>query len=119
MSRLTGSYVLAMKAREYDVSVDELRGPRRTHTLSSKRQAVMFDLYTMCPHLSYPAIGKLLGNRDHTTIYAGVVRHCERNGYDYARVRRAFGSIRGGATPNAARTFSAQEYREMVRVAPV
>lgn len=57
-------------ARQFNVTVAELTGPRRPSTLAWARQMAMY----LCRELKrtpYQSIGKAFGNRDHgTVIYA-------------------------------------------------
>ncbi|KZY05254.1 MULTISPECIES: helix-turn-helix domain-containing protein [unclassified Sulfitobacter] len=60
-------------AREAGVSVDMLRGGDRTKRACRHRHEVMLRLKEETD-LSLPAIGRLLGGRDHTTIMNGIER---------------------------------------------
>lgn len=60
------------------ITVEEAKSQDRRRALAWPRQAVMFDLFTKCPHLSLPAIGRMIGGRHHTTIIHGVEKHCAR-----------------------------------------
>lgn len=53
-------------------SVAQIRGPRGKKQLCMVRFAVMRDLRDK--GLSLPAIGRLLGRRDHSTIWSGLRR---------------------------------------------
>jgi chromosomal replication initiation ATPase DnaA len=75
--RITGRAVADFVGRHYGVTFDELAGPRRTLPLARARQFAMYAMRELCPHMSYPAIGRLLGGRDHTTILHGC-RKVER-----------------------------------------
>ncbi len=70
-NRITGRAVVEFVAMRFDVSPDDLIGPRRNKKPTRARQFAMFAMKTLCPHLSYPAIGRVLGGRDHTTILHG------------------------------------------------
>lgn len=54
------------------VTPDDIVGPRRSRRYARPRQIVMFLSRDMCPHLSLPSIGRILGGRDHTTIIHGI-----------------------------------------------
>lgn len=69
--RITGGAVVEFVAMRYGVSPEALAGPRRANPLTRARQFAMYAMRLLCPHLSYPAIGRLLGGRDHTTILHG------------------------------------------------
>lgn len=63
--------ILREVAKEYDVPVNELRGPNTARHISRPRQIAYMRLYDET-NLSYPAIGRVMGNRDHTTVYRGI-----------------------------------------------
>jgi chromosomal replication initiator protein len=54
------------------VTWDEVRGIRRTKRLIKPRQECMYEVSTQRPDLSFPAIGRIFGGRDHTTIMHSV-----------------------------------------------
>lgn len=56
--------------KEYGITKDQLLGPSRKAQLAYVRHVIMYILKESYG-LSYPAIGKKLGNRDHTTIIHG------------------------------------------------
>ncbi len=64
--------VLQTVARETGVSVEEMRGARRTRHLVQARQVAAWLLARTRPELSLPQIGRLLGGRDHTTIIHAI-----------------------------------------------
>lgn len=55
------------------ISMDDLRGPIRTRELAYPRMAAMAVTRTMTG-LSLPAIGRLFGNRHHTTVIHALDR---------------------------------------------
>ncbi len=63
---VTPRELIAMVAKFYDISIDDLLGKSREKRLSFPRQIIMF-LMRNDLKLSYPAIGNELGGRDHTT----------------------------------------------------
>ena len=65
--RLTGQQVIAAVSEETGVLVKAILGQRRTQDVIRPRQVAAFLMRRHCPHLSYPAIGLLMGGRDHTT----------------------------------------------------
>lgn len=67
-AREVAEYVAAL----HGLSFDDLASPRRSRPYARARQVAMHAIHSLCPHMSYPAIGRLLGNRDHTTILHGV-----------------------------------------------
>ncbi len=60
-------------ATYYGVTVDELRGARRTQRIARPRQVAMYLLREETEH-SLPQIGARLGGRDHTTVIYGYER---------------------------------------------
>lgn len=70
--RTPGREVIAYVANHFDLTVAELTGERRTRHVARPRQVAMYAMRHVCEHLSYPAIGGLLGGRDHTTVLHGV-----------------------------------------------
>jgi chromosomal replication initiator protein len=60
-------------ANFYNVTTDELRGPRRTRRIAQPRQVVMY-LIREETDASLPQIGAELGGRDHTTVLYGYER---------------------------------------------
>ena len=64
---------MAVVARDYDTSVWALQSPIRTAEVVLPRQIVMY----LAKHrigASLPAIGRVLGGRNHTTILHGIKR---------------------------------------------
>jgi len=57
-------------AEEYGLSVSDLRSDKRARHYSWPRQIAMLRLVDETP-LSYPAIARVLGGKDHTTIIYG------------------------------------------------
>lgn len=57
--------------RVFGVTLADLRSPRRNGASMRARLAVYYWARRMTS-LSYPAIGRLLGGRDHTTVMRGV-----------------------------------------------
>lgn len=72
-SRITGQQVINAVAEDTGLHVGVLLGQSRIRQVARPRQAAAYLMRRLCPHLSYPAIGRLLGGRDHTTAL-----HAER-----------------------------------------
>lgn len=70
-SRTSGREVVEYVAALHGRTLAELASQRRTVAYARPRQIAMHCVRALCPHLSYPAIGKLLGGRDHTTVMHG------------------------------------------------
>lgn len=69
--------VLAYVADAANVSITDLTGPSHRKPYTHVRFVIVWLIRQRCPHMSYPAIGRLLGNRDHTTII-----HAERRAHE-------------------------------------
>lgn len=65
--------VLAYVANSAGVKVTDLSGPARRRPYIYYRFVAVWAIRQCCPHMSYPAIGRMLGGRDHTSII-----HAER-----------------------------------------
>lgn len=86
--RKTARQVLAEVADRHRIDMADLIGPCRQYRFSRPRMEAYFRIYTECPHLSFPAIGRAIGGRDHTTILSGVKAYCRKTGIDYNRIKR-------------------------------
>lgn len=64
------SVILREIASQYEVTVADLRGPSRERRFAWPRGMAYIRLRDETP-LSYPAIGRVLGGRDHTTVLKG------------------------------------------------
>jgi chromosomal replication initiator protein len=69
--QLEAGEILARVAAYYGVSMEELLGPRRNRAVAMARQVAMY-LVRDLTSLSLPQIGRVLGDRDHTTVMYGV-----------------------------------------------
>lgn len=63
----TADYVIRMAAMGFDVTIEELVGDSRKYPVVWYRQATMAALRRLTG-LSFPAIGRRFGDRDHTTV---------------------------------------------------
>lgn len=50
----------------------DLCGDSRLRRIARPRQIAMYAIRELCPHMSLPAIARMLGGRDHTTVLHGV-----------------------------------------------
>jgi chromosomal replication initiation ATPase DnaA len=66
--RITGHDVLRVVAEVTNTPMGALLGRRRTRKVARPRQLAAYLMREFCPHLSYPAIGRIMGGRDHSTI---------------------------------------------------
>lgn len=69
--------VMTLITTEFAITARELTGKSRTQTVSLPRQIAMFLLreHTEC---SLEDVGRIFGNRDHTTVLYGVNKICDR-----------------------------------------
>lgn len=70
--RITVRDIIAHVAADYAVTPDLILGPNRSRIYARPRQMVMFLARRLCEHLSYPEMGRRIGNRDRTTAMHGV-----------------------------------------------
>lgn len=54
------------------VSIADVKGPRRNKAVVRARQLAVYEVYRRRPDLSYPQIGRIFGDRDHTTCLHAV-----------------------------------------------
>jgi chromosomal replication initiator protein len=83
--------VLSAVSQYYAVSEDDLRGPRRTRSITVPRQMVMY-LSRKLTNNSLPRIGEVLGGRDHSTVLHGCAK-IEELSVDTHQVRTAIEDI--------------------------
>jgi chromosomal replication initiator protein len=69
--RITPQMILETTAASYGFSVDALCGPSRTRPLVTARQVAMYLVRNLTDY-SYPAIARVFGGRDHTTVIHAV-----------------------------------------------
>lgn len=67
---ITTEDVIEAVCRYYAVSAEDIKGPRRTRSVTLPRQMVMY-LTRKLTDTSLPKIGEALGGRDHTTVMHG------------------------------------------------
>lgn len=60
--------IMSVLSKYPDVTIDEIRGPRRSNRIVRPRQVAMYEVYRQRPDFSLPAIGRIFGGRDHTTV---------------------------------------------------
>lgn len=70
--------IMARVGEPYGVTPQMMRDQRRTRVIAWPRMAAMAAVHRELPRLSYPAIGRAFGGRDHTTILHGVRDHNNR-----------------------------------------
>jgi chromosomal replication initiator protein len=69
--RITPEMIIDATAASYGFSADALCGPSRTRPLVTARQVAMY-LVRNLTDFSYPAIARVFGGRDHTTVIHAV-----------------------------------------------
>ena len=92
-SDLSPEQILTAVARHFKVSTEQLTGPSRARAVSVPRQLAMY-LIRRETGASLPAIGELLGGRDHTTILHGCTKIGNQIEADEA-LRRDWLAIKG------------------------
>jgi chromosomal replication initiator protein len=88
--------VLTAVSRQLGISRDSLTGPRRDKKTAIARQIAMYLLREDL-NLSFSEIGRLLGNRDHSTVTYAVSKVASDANVD-AGLRRAILEIREALT---------------------
>jgi chromosomal replication initiator protein len=69
--RITPQMILEATADRYGFTVDAICGPSRTRPLVTARQVAMYVVRNLTDY-SYPAIARVFGGRDHTTVIHAV-----------------------------------------------
>lgn len=69
--RLTIAEIQTAVASHYHIPLSEMTSARRTRDVARPRQVAMFLAKSLTPR-SYPAIGRMFGNRDHTTVLHAI-----------------------------------------------
>ncbi len=69
--RITPQIILEATAASYGFSIEAICGPSRTRPLVTARQVAMYLVRNLTDY-SYPAIARVFGNRDHTTVIHAV-----------------------------------------------
>ncbi|HMD46764.1 MAG TPA: chromosomal replication initiator protein DnaA, partial [Acidimicrobiales bacterium] len=69
--RITPQMILEATARSYGFSIESICGPSRTRPLVTARQVAMYLVRNLTDY-SYPAIARVFGGRDHTTVIHAV-----------------------------------------------
>ncbi|MGH9110237.1 MAG: chromosomal replication initiator protein DnaA [Acidimicrobiales bacterium] len=69
--RITPQMILDATAANYGFTIDAICGPSRTRPLVTARQVAMYLVRNLTDY-SYPAIARVFGGRDHTTVIHAV-----------------------------------------------
>lgn len=75
--KVTSDDIMRHTAEYYDVTIEDLIGPSKQRALTLARQVAMY-LHRVLTELSTPAIGKIFGDRDHTTVLHAQKRVVEK-----------------------------------------
>lgn len=68
---ITAKQILEKTSDFYDITMEEITGPKRDREIVVPRQVAMYLMREEL-HLSYPKIAQEIGKKDHTTIMHGV-----------------------------------------------
>lgn len=72
--RIMAREVAEFVAARHGLTFADLCSQRRTRDYARPRQVAVYAIRKLCPHMSFPGIGLLLGGRDHTTALHGFRR---------------------------------------------
>jgi chromosomal replication initiator protein len=89
---LSARQIIERCARHYQVSVEDIVGPKRDKDIVVPRQVAMYMLRSEL-HLSFPKIARELGRKDHTTAIHSVEKIEKEQRLD-ADVRNALAEIK-------------------------
>jgi chromosomal replication initiator protein len=98
--RISPQMILDATAASYGFSVDALCGPSRTRPLVTARQVAMYLTRELTDY-SYPAIGRVFGKRDHTTVIHAVDKiagQMQERRQIYEQVTELIQKIRAGSS---------------------
>ncbi|SPJ27642.1 helix-turn-helix domain-containing protein [Falsiruegeria mediterranea] len=90
--QVSADEILTVVCAHFRVTREDLSGPLRTAHISWPRQ-VAYWLVRAHTKMSLPAIGRLFGGRDHTTVKRGVERVEEKAAAD-EEIRRQVNALR-------------------------
>lgn len=74
MSRVSAHEIVGFVAARHGLSMAEFRNHSRERQYARPRQIAMYAIRSLCPHMSYPGIARVLERKDHTTVMNGVRR---------------------------------------------
>ncbi len=98
--RISPQMILDATAASYGFTVEALCGPSRTRPLVTARQVAMYLTRELTDY-SYPAIGRVFGKRDHTTVIHAVDKitgQMQERRQIYEQVTELIQKIRAGAS---------------------
>jgi len=80
-------WITQQRARQFGLMYDDVVGSCRCAVNVEARQAAIHDVRQLWPDLSYPTLGRLFGNRNHSTIIHSERQHQARLDAGTARPR--------------------------------
>ena len=89
---LSAKQIIERTARHFQVSLDDILGPKRDKDIVVPRQIAMYMLRSEL-HLSFPKIARELGRKDHTTAIHSVEKIEKESHFDVS-IRDAIKEIR-------------------------
>lgn len=89
---LSAKQIIERTARHFQISVDDIIGPKRDKDIVTPRQVAMYMLRSEL-HLSFPKIARELGRKDHTTAIHSVEKIEKESHFD-SSLRDAIKEIR-------------------------
>lgn len=89
---LNAKQIVERTAKHFDISLDDILGPKRDKDIVVPRQIAMYMLRSEL-HLSFPKIAKELGRKDHTTAIHSVEKIEKESSLD-ASMRGAISEIK-------------------------
>jgi chromosomal replication initiator protein len=89
---LSAKQIIERTARHFQISVDDIVGPKRDKDIVTPRQVAMYMLRSEL-HLSFPKIARELGRKDHTTAIHSVEKIEKESHFD-SSLRDAIKEIR-------------------------
>jgi chromosomal replication initiator protein len=78
---LSAKQIVERTAKHFQISVEELLGPKRDKEIVVPRQIAMYMLRSEL-HLSFPKIARELGRKDHTTAIHSVEKIAKEQAFD-------------------------------------
>lgn len=90
---ISAKQIVERTAKHYQISIDDIMGPKRDKDIVVPRQVAMYMLRSEL-HLSFPKIARELGRKDHTTAIHSVEKIEKESSLD-ADMRTAISEIKG------------------------
>lgn len=89
---LSSKQIIERTAKHFDVSMDDILGPKRDKDIVVPRQVAMYMLRSEL-HLSFPKIARELGRKDHTTAIHSVEKIEKESSFD-SSIKNAIADIK-------------------------